>query len=110
MGLQLVVAIVSGGIGAAVVSGVFSVLLWKLNNDKKESGKLTNIVNGLQMLLYAEIKTKGKQYLAEGSVSTENLEDILKMHRIYHEQLQGNGFLDSLMKSVTRLPVQDENH
>ena len=38
-------------------------------------------------------------------MTTEELEDLIAMHRVYHETLRGNGFLDALMEKVKALPV-----
>lgn len=58
------------------------------------------------MLLYDRIKHLGKSYIERGSISTDELEDLVEMHAIYHEDLDGNGFLDAIMASVKALPIK----
>lgn len=116
--------LISAAAGAAV-TGTFTVIVWVLNRnavkedrrieeDKKESNeleeRLSNIENSIKALIVAErrsyynsIKKMGKEYLAAGEISTEDLEDFLETHSIYHGPLEGNGFLDGIVKDVRRL-------
>lgn len=120
----MVEILVSAAAGA-FVTGVFTVIVWTLNRkaakedkqaakDEKESKaleeRLRNIEACMEALIVAErrsyydrIKTLGKEYLAAGEISTEDLEDFLEMHKIYHGPLEGNGFLDGIVKDVRHL-------
>jgi hypothetical protein len=115
---DVLISIIGGSVGAAAVTGIFSLLRWRLDRravtvdraaDKKAETEteIRDIKVGLRMLLYADIKRHGKEYLARGHISTEELEDLIAMHRIYHDQLGGNGFLDSLMLQVKTLHIDD---
>lgn len=97
----IIAAIFSSGALSALVSGLMA---------KKASKKTRayGIEAGVRMLLYEKIKSLGKQYIARGTIHPEELEDILRMHEIYHNELNGNGFLDALMYKVKKLPVTDE--
>lgn len=97
----IIAAIFSSGALSALVSGLMA---------KKSSKKTRDygIEAGVRMLLYEKIKSLGKQYIARGTIHPEELEDILKMHEIYHNELNGNGFLDALIYNVKKLPVTDE--
>lgn len=68
---------------------------------KKESS--TN--DGVRILLYDKIKYLGKKYITDGSITSEDLEDLIAMHNIYHE-MGGNGFLDKVMAAVKALPLK----
>ena len=68
-------------------------------NDKEDDVK-----TALRMLLYDRIKHLGKAYIQKGEISIENLEDLMQMHKVYHNNLNGNGFLDDLMETVRSLP------
>lgn len=115
---DLLIAIVSGSVGAAVVTGIFSLIRQRrdrkavtddraADKDAEEKNEIKDIKIGLRMLLYADIKRAGKEYLHRGSITTEELEDLIAMHKIYHDQLDGNGFLDSLMHQVRKLHIDD---
>jgi hypothetical protein len=43
----------------------------------------------------------GKDALCD--VLCEEYEDLKRMHKVYHDDLQGNGFLDSIMENVDRI-------
>ena len=114
---DLLIVIISGSIGA-IVTGIFSLLRWRLDrkavtddraaDEKTEAeNEIQDIKCGLRMLLYADIKRAGKEYLHRESITTEELEDLIAMHKIYHDQLGGNGFLDSLMHQVRKLHIDD---
>lgn len=98
--------------GGALVAGLFSVLLWLLqrraakkdNADKAEDGTAA----GVQILLYDRIKYLAKRHIAHGEIAAEDLEDIMRMHQIYHDELNGNGYLDSMMDAVKKLPIEKE--
>ena len=116
--------LISAAAGAAV-TGTFTVIVWALNRnavkedrrleeDKKEDKaleeRLSNIETCLEGLVVAErrayydrLKALGKEYIARGEVATEEFEDFITMHKIYHDSLKGNGFLDDFVKDVRRL-------
>ena len=112
-----------GGVGPALVGGVFTLLQYRLNRKAaredraaelgtEESRELKRLVRVLveadRTILYDRIKHLGKSYLARGYVTVEELEDLDLMHEVYHnkEKLGGNGFLDALMTKVHTLNVR----
>lgn len=106
---ELVVAILGGGAVAAVVSGAIQIMIWKMNRkaakeDKNET-KDDHTKTALKLLMYDRIKYLGKCYIADGFIDAEDLRDIMAMHACYHDDLGGNGFLDSVMKQVKNLPM-----
>lgn len=107
---MVVTAICSGGAVAALVSGIFSVVMWKLQQkaqiQAQKTSKEDDIAKGIRMLLYDRIKHLGNSYIHKGYVTSEELEDMTAMHQIYHNNLNGNGFLDDLMSRVKNLPLK----
>ena len=112
-----------GGVGTALVGGVFTLLQYRLNRKAaredraaelgaEEGRELKRLVRVLveadRTILYDRIKHLGKSYLARGYVTVEELEDLDLMHEVYHnkEKLGGNGFLDALMTKVHGLNVR----
>lgn len=106
MNTEILAAIVGGSAAGAFISGAFSVVLWILNNRKKKDAASERCVSGLQILLYDRIKHLGLKHIAEGDIYAEDLEDLQRMHKIYHDELDGNGYLDSIMKRVKELPLK----
>ncbi len=99
MGTQVIIAIIGSGALSALISGLFAVAQEKKRKD-------TGIVAGTRVLLYDRIKFLGKSYIAGKEIDAESLEDIIEMHRIYHDELGGNGYLDTLMGQVKHLPIR----
>jgi hypothetical protein len=111
--------------GAGIVAGLFGLVQWRLNRkaqkedkaaDKKvascaargaEIAALQQTVNALivadRTILYDRIKHLAKTYIRRGWISVEEYEDLKRMHKVYHDDLQGNGFLDSIMENVDRI-------
>lgn len=126
--MELLKTFLGGAGGAALVAGVFAVIQWLLNRHAKkrdtaavtgaefcaargaELEEVKRLVNVLvvadRTILYDRIKHIGKTYINRGYVTLEELEDLEKMHAVYHDKdkLGGNGFLDSVMKAVRSLP------
>lgn len=127
--MDFLLTIVGGAVGAAFITGAFGILKWILDRkaakaDRKEdkedakvkqrdteleeiNSQLSNLTIAVRTQMYNQIKKDGKAYLTRGSISTEELEDLLAAHTVYHDVLKGNGFLDSLIEKVKRLPVKN---
>lgn len=97
--LSIVLAVLTSSALSAVIAGLFS-----RSADKKR--KSSGMVSGVRMILYERIKYLGRHYIERGSVEPDELEDLIEMHKTYHDDLDGNGFLDKLMGDVKKLPIQ----
>lgn len=101
MDKAIVIAIISSGALSTLISSLFN--LWQMRKKKQDG-----VREGIKILLYDRIKHLGKQYIERGYVSAEELEDLTTMHNIYHDPdgLNGNGFLDTIMRNVKALPIK----
>ena len=114
-----------GAGGAAIVAGLFALIQWRLNRKAQKEDKaaeqkqakevsddkgMTEILRRMDVLFLADrtilfdrIKHLGKSYIDRGYITVEELEDLKRMHEVYHDpdKLDGNGFLDGLMHTVT---------
>ena len=99
MDKTIIIAIISSGALSTLISGIFN--LWSARKKSNDGVRA-----GMKMLLYDRIKHLGIAYISRGSITTDELEDLTEMHRIYHYDLDGNGFLDALMNSVNKLPIK----
>ena len=126
--MNILLAVVGGATGAALVSGVFSLIQWRLNRKAKQEDtqqERSNAVcaaRGLELqkiqdqmkvalladrtILYDRIKHLAKSYIKRKWVSVEEYEDLKRMHKVYHDDLGGNGFLDEIMKEVSKLEIR----
>lgn len=101
---EIIIAIIGSGALTALITNVFNIY-----RDRKshEDG----IAEGVQLLLYDRIKYLAKRHIEAGAIAPDDLEDLTRMWACYHdpEGLNGNGYLDSLMAAVGRLPIGGTN-
>ena len=95
----VLIAIVSSSAFATLLSFCTQLIRDRLKNRH-------GVAAGVKIILYDRIKWMGNKYIERGWISSEELEDLVEMHRIYHDELIGNGFLDEIMKKVKTLPLK----
>lgn len=98
MNETILIAILSSSVLSAIISGLFSLLKTKRNSNDA-------IRNGLQQLMFDRIKHLCKSYLKQGHIGFDDLQDLERMHKIYHDDLKGNGYLVDLMDRVRDIPA-----
>jgi hypothetical protein len=123
--MDLLLAIIGGSCGAAIVAGLFGLITWRLNRKAQKEDRaagskaascaqrgeeiktLQQTVNSLivadRAILYDRIKHLAKSYIKRGWITVEEYEDLKRMHKVYHDELNGNGFLDAIMADVDEL-------
>lgn len=123
--MELLKTFLTGAAGAALVGGIFGVIMWCLNRKaaKEDAEKedvatvcaargqtieaLNKMVSALvvadRTILYDRIKHLAKSYIQRSWISVEEYEDLKRMHKVYHDELEGNGFLDALMAEVDKI-------
>ena len=94
MAHEIIIAILGSG---ALSAGISAIVAAINNRERKKHG----VSAGTRMILYDRIK-----YIAEGEIEADALEDLIEMHRIYHDELDGNGYLDTLMAQVKQLHIK----
>lgn len=126
--MEIFKAILGGAAGAAFITGVFSLIKWFLERKAKKADRkeerstddirkiearvsetqdtVDNLVIAMRMQMYDRIKHLAKSYIDRGHITVEELEDLDKMHDVYHGPLQGNGFLNELMEQVHHLTLR----
>ena len=96
--MDIFIAVIGSGALSAVISGVFTLM-----RDRR--AKKDGVRAGVRQLLYDKIKCLCKKYIEDNEISAEDLEDLIDMHRIYHDELSGNGYLDHLTEEVKKLKI-----
>ncbi len=96
--MEMIAAVLGSGALSALISGAFGLI-----RDRR--AEKDGVRAGVRQLLYDKIKFLGRKYIAEGEVSCEDLEDLMEMHKIYHDELSGNGYLDHIMAEVKKLRI-----
>lgn len=123
--MEILKSIVGGAAGAALITGIFSLIKWFLERKAKKADRkeeqstddirkiearvsetqdtVDDLVIAMRMQMYDRIKQLAKSYIDRRYITVEELEDLDKMHDVYHRNLNGNGFLDDLMEQVRHL-------
>lgn len=71
--------------------------------EKKKAKSAENV--GTKLLLKDRLRWLCKEYIRQGWVYEDELEDLILMHEQY-KKLGGNGFLNTLMDAVKRLEIK----
>lgn len=91
---------------AVIASGFLNTLLNAFLSSRREKRDDMNSVKiALGLLMKEALKILCERYIAKGHVSTDELEELMSMHKVYHDNLKGNGYLDALMHEVSLLDV-----
>lgn len=123
--MEWVLDLLKSAFGAGIVAGLFGLVQWRLNRKAqkedqaatrnatscaergREINNLQQTVNALivadRTILYDRIKHLAKAYIKRRWISVEEYEDLKRMHMVYHDDLKGNGFLDSIMSEVDKI-------
>lgn len=123
--MGFILALVGGSCGAAIVTGLFGLFTWRLNRKAQKEDRaadqkmvdcaargveiktLHDLVDALIVAeresIYDRIKHLAKSYIKRGWISVEEYEDLKRMHSVYHNELNGNGFLDAIMAEIDQL-------
>ena len=86
--LTLIVAFIGSGCATAIVQSIISAI-------QKKRRQNDGVTNALKYLLKRDLERQGNEMLS-GGVLYDELKDWEKEHKIYHEELGGNGDLDPL--------------
>lgn len=129
---DILIALVSGGVGAAVIKLIGDGLLWERNRkaakeDRAEQkmedaekraalqmeerlktieAKTDAQSEALKFILYDRIRFLALAYIADGEVNFDDRRVLNDMHRSYQKVLHGDGDLDILMREVNGLPLK----
>ena len=123
--MEVLLELLKSAFGAGIVVGLFGLWQWRLNRKAQKEDKaaekelvscaargreikqLQDTVNALivadRTILYDRIKHLAKSYIKRGYITVEEYEDLKRMHKVYHDELGGNGFLDAIMEEVDKL-------
>ena len=123
--MEFILELLKSAFGAALLAGLFGIWQWRLNRKahkehKAADAKIVNCaargveikqlqetVNALvvanRTILYDRIKHLAKTYIKRGYITVEEYEDLKRMHKVYHDEMHGNGFLDGIMNEIEEL-------
>lgn len=88
---------------AIIGSGVFNKILDAILSRK---GKEKEVEKAARLLMKDRLRFLCVHYIQQGWIYEDELEDLIAMHHCYHNDLNGNGFLDKQMARVNELEVR----
>lgn len=88
---------------AIISSGLFNKLLDVFASKRSNNDSVNN---ALRLLLKDRLRFLCSTYIDQGWIYQDELEDLITMHSLYHNELKGNGYLDTLMSKVTNLEIR----
>lgn len=101
--MDIVLSILGGSCGAAIVTGIFGLVKWLIDRRDKRSGKEDHQNKALRYLMLYIIQERAKQHIKDGCISLDDRRSLHHWHDLYHNGLGGNGDADALMEQVDRL-------
>lgn len=103
--MEIVLAIIGSGALSALISGLFTLAGQKKARCAEAESHQKSVEDALCFLMYERIENLGKEYISAGTISTEQYRVIKEAHVIYHDKLNGNGYLDHIMDEVNKLQI-----
>lgn len=119
--IGIAIALISGGVGAGIVKLIGDRLAFRRERKAKKEdeaslnydGRLKSIETktdaqsaALRYLLYDRIRYLGQAYIKDGCIDFDDRRILNDMHDAYHNGLDGNGDLNTLMQEVNKLPLK----
>ena len=108
--MEVLIAILGGSALGALINKVGDYFINRMKHKYKqedfEDQRIKALIDGVRYLLLTAIKESGLQHLQEESISFEDRRLLHKMHKVYHDGLNGNGDLDELMRDIDNMPLK----
>ena len=95
---EVIIAIICSGALSTLISQLFTLFM-------KRAEKKSGVNEGMRLILKDRLRTLCVHYVEQGWIYEDELEDLIRMHSCYHDKLNGNGYLDELMRRVKQLPI-----
>lgn len=101
MGAEFIVTIV---VATLASSGLWSLVLYKVQKHDEKKDALTRLILGLA---YREITELCIKYIQRGYVTKEEYEDLVKYLFTPYKELGGDGTAEKLIDEVKKLPIKE---
>lgn len=101
--MDYLVPIIVAMLGSSVLN---TALNYMITVRERKKGEETGVQKASRLLMKNQLRELCDKYIAQGWIYEDELEDIIAMHRIYHNDLKGNGFLDEMMLRVKKLEIR----
>lgn len=104
--MQVISGILGGAFGAALATGVCSVVLYRMKRRDSKADRSDVRDKALRCLMLYIIQEHAKELIAANGATMEQRRSLWHWHALYHDGLGGNGDADCLMQQVEKLPMQ----
>lgn len=92
---------------AVIGSGVLSTVINQICNAvNRHAERQSGQIEATRLVLKDRLRFLCVRYIEQGWIYEDELEDLITMHACYHNKLNGNGYLDTLMEKVKNLEVR----
>lgn len=102
---EIVLAILGGATGAALVTGVMSIVMYRMKRRDEKNDSNDVMAKALRYLMLYIIQERAKDHIRAQEVSLEDLRLLHHWHNLYHDGLGGNGDADALIQQVEHLKI-----
>ena len=106
---EVILAILGGSCGAAVVNGIFEAIRYGVARRENLGDKKDAQNKALRYLMLYIIQERARQHIQACSITLQERRSLHHWHSLYHDGLGGNGDADALMEQVDRLPVDTQH-
>lgn len=107
---EIILAVLGGSALAALINqaGEYVRAKKKHEHDSEttESRNIRALKTAMRFIMLDRIRWLGQAYIREKSISFDDRRLLNEMHDSYHNGLDGNGDLDTLMAAVNSLPLR----
>lgn len=92
---------------AIISSGLINTLLnYFISSKEKKKSENSSVLRGLRIIMKDRLRCLCVHYIQQGWIYEDELEDLIAMHKLYHDDFHGNGFLDELMDRIKSLEIR----
>lgn len=102
--MDLLIAVISGSVGAGVMSIIQAWLQRKWSKKDKRDERIDSLVEAQKVMMIDRVKHVAKDYISDGEISLDDKNNLMEMYKAY-KGLGGNGHLDLTMREVEKLTV-----
>lgn len=106
--MELLVDLLGGATGAAIVAGLFSHLQSRRAKKEAQDDKKDVQNKALRYIMLYIIQERAKSHIKDRSITLEERRSLHHWHTLYHDGLGGNGDADALMAQVDELPLDTD--
>lgn len=100
---EIIITCIVAVLGSNVICTIVTEWFKKKNKDNERDDA---VKASCKLLLKTRIRELCEGYISQGWIYADELEDLIAMHSLYHNDLNGNGYLDTLMGKVKALEVR----